>query len=204
MKVFHLARQYWIFALAGFLLILLLFIPIRLAIASYQAPQPQAILTLGGGPEREEFTAQFAQNHLSLDIWVSSGNSPDYSYKIFQTAGIPSDRLHLDYRATDTVTNFTTLVSDFKQRRIQHLYLITSDFHMPRAKAIATIVLGSQGITFTPVPIFSSYPRESMIRIFRDFGRSVVWFFTGRTGASLRANLSHPLFSQSLIHRAIT
>ncbi|MBH8561029.1 YdcF family protein [Nostoc sp. CENA67] len=195
MKVFHLVRQYWIFALAGFMLILLLFIPIRLAIASYQAPQPQAIVTLGGSPYREKFTAQFAQIHPSLDIWISSGNPPEEIQAIFKTAGTPSDRLHLDYRATDTVTNFTTLVSDFKQRQIQHLYLITSDFHMPRAKAIATIVLGSHGITFTPVPISSSYPRESMIRIFRDFGRSVVWIFTGRTGASLRASLSRPLFS---------
>ncbi|QSJ15297.1 YdcF family protein [Nostoc sp. UHCC 0702] len=193
MKVFHLMRQYWIFTLASFLVILLLFIPIQLAIASYQAPQPQAILTLGGSPYREEFTAQFAQNHPSLDIWISSGNSPEEILAIFKTAGTPSDRLHLDYRATDTVTNFTTLVSDFKQRRIQHLYLITSDFHMPRAKAIATIVLGSYGIIFTPVPISSSYPRESIIRIFRDFGRSVVWIFTGRTGASLRASLS-PLY----------
>ena len=36
-----------------------------------------------------------------------------------------------------------------------------------------------------------------MIRIFRDFGRSVVWIFTGRTGASFRASLSRPLFSRT-------
>ena len=111
-------------------------------------------------PNREEFTAQFAQKHPFLDIWTSSGNMPRGNPWHLQNCGYPSDRLHLDYRATDTVTNFTTLVSDFKQRRIQHLYLITSDFHMPRAKAIATIVLGSHGIIFTPVSISSSSPEN--------------------------------------------
>ncbi|NEQ26943.1 MAG: YdcF family protein, partial [Microcoleus sp. SIO2G3] len=82
-------------------------------------------------------------------------------------------------------TNFTSLVKDFKTQNIQHLYLITSDFHMLRAKAIATLVLGSQGITFTPISIPSNDPQESLVRILRDSGRSVLWIFTGRTGASL-------------------
>jgi uncharacterized SAM-binding protein YcdF (DUF218 family) len=172
--------------LVGFLAILLIsIIPIRLAIAHYQAPDPQAILTLGGGSDREEFTSQFAQAFPTLDIWVSSGSSPFGVREIFRAAGIPDSRVHLDYRAVDTVTNFTSLVRDFKQRRIQHLYLITSDFHMPRAKAIATLVLGSQGITFTPISIPSNEPNESVFHILRDSGRSLLWIFTGRTGASL-------------------
>jgi len=57
----HQLKRYWIIALAGFLVILLGMIPVRLAIAHYQAPHPQAILTLGGGIDREQFTAQFAR-----------------------------------------------------------------------------------------------------------------------------------------------
>lgn len=178
-------KKYWLFGIAGIILILVSIIPIRLAIASRIAPQPQAILTLGGGQVREKFTAKFAQNHPSLDIWVSSGVSPKLANPIFNDAGISENRLHLDYSAVDTVTNFTTLVSEFKKRRIHHLYLITSDFHMPRAKAIATFVLGSQGITFTPVSIPSNQPKELLIRIIRDGIRSILWIFTGRTGASL-------------------
>lgn len=167
-------------------LVLLSIIPVRLAIASYQAPHPQAILTLGGGRDREEFTAQFAKYYPSLEIWVSSGTSLDLSRPIFRAAGIPDSRVHLDYRAVDTVTNFTSLVADFKHQGIQHLFLITSDFHMPRAKAIATIVLGSQGITFTPVSIPSDKPFESEFHVLRDVVRAFLWLVTGRTGASLR------------------
>ena len=184
-------KRYWIFAVAGFILMLLLLIPIRLAIAHYQAPHPQAILTLGGGIDREQFTAQFAQAYPSLKIWVSSGISPNKAQEIFRAAGISDQQVHLDYRAIDTVTNFTSLVQNFKRQNLQHLYLITSDFHMPRAKAIATIVLGSQGITFTPISIPSNKPTESLVEILRDSCRAILWVFTGRTGASLSPRVAH-------------
>lgn len=145
--------RYAVLAAASSILILLSIIPIRIAIASYQAPYPQVIFTLGGGSDREKFTAEFGQNHPNLDIWISSGAPPAQAFSIFQAVAIPTYRIHLDYRAVDTVTNFTTLVKDFQQRHIQHIYLITSDFHLPRAKTIATLVLGSQGITFTPISI---------------------------------------------------
>ncbi|MCC5637235.1 YdcF family protein [Nostoc sp. CHAB 5844] len=166
---------------------MLLLIPIRLAIAFHQTSQPQAILMLGGTAlgEREIFTAEFARWYPSLEIWVSSGLSPNKTRQIFRASGIPDSRLHLDYRAIDTVTNFTTLVPDFKQHRIQHLYLITSREHIPRAKAIATIVLGSQGIAFTPLAVPSDQPEESISTIVRDILRSLVWMFTGYTGATI-------------------
>jgi uncharacterized SAM-binding protein YcdF (DUF218 family) len=169
-----------------FLLCLLSIIPIKLVIAHYLAPHPQAILTLGGGIDRERFTAQFAQLHPELNIWISTGVPPKQALPIFQAANIPIQQLHLDYRATDTVTNFTALVEDFKRRHIEHLYLITSDFHMPRASAIAFFVLGSQGIAFTPVKIPSERPPESKFRILRDVSRSLVWIATGKTGASFK------------------
>lgn len=146
MRIFRGKRNgYKFYSLVSCTLIVLLLgiIPMRLAIAYYQAPYPQAIFTLGGGMEREQFTAQFAKDHPSLDIWVSSGYHPQKARLIFRAAGIPDARVNFDSRALDTVTNFTSLVADFKRREIQHLDLITSDFHMPRAKAIATLVLGS-------------------------------------------------------------
>lgn len=172
------------FLLSG-LLFLLSFIPLRLAITYHQHPTPQAILTLGSWREREQFTAQFAQFHPSLPIWVSGGIPPQEAREIFQTAGIPLSQIHLDYRATDTVTNFTTLVDTFKQQKIHHLYIITTDFHLPRSQAIACFVLGSRGIAFTPIGIPSNVPPESTWHILRDVGRSILWIFTGHTGARL-------------------
>ncbi len=53
-------RRFFGFASSTLILLLLCIIPVRLAIATVRAPLPQAILTLGGGSAREEFTARFA------------------------------------------------------------------------------------------------------------------------------------------------
>ncbi|QFS50325.1 YdcF family protein [Nostoc sphaeroides CCNUC1] len=166
--------------------ILLSIIPLQLAIAINQAPQPQAFLMLGGDPAREKFTAELAQWYPSLEIWVSSPPNTQKTDETFQAVGISKSRLHIDIRATDTVTNFTSVVGDFKQRQLQHLFLITSDFHMLRAKAIATFILGSQGIAFTAISVPSKQTNsESLLRIIRDIVRSLLWIATGHTGASL-------------------
>ena len=185
-------KKYWILALVGLILALVFVIPVRLIIAKTQAPQPQAFLILGGDSARENFTAELAPWYPSLDIWVSSPPEPEKTWKTFVSANVPSIQLHIDHRAVDTVTNFTTLVDDFKKQHLQHLFLITSDYHMPRARAIATIILGSQGITFTPLSVPSNQPKESNLRILRDVCRSLLWIFTGRTGASLQSAVDLP------------
>ncbi len=172
-------------------------IPLRLMLALRLSPQPDAILVLGGGSQREEAATELAKYYPDLMIWVSSGKSPQDVNAIFRSAGLSTTRLHLDYRATDTVTNFTTLVSELKRQRVQHVFVVTSDFHMPRALAIATVVFGSRGIAFTPVAVETNQPQEPMIQIARDVGRSMVWLLTGRTGASLR-QLSSLLQNQVL------
>jgi uncharacterized SAM-binding protein YcdF (DUF218 family) len=186
------------------LIILISIIPLRLAITSHITPRPQVIFTLGGGSVREEFTAEIAKYYPDLDVWISSGVEKQESQRTFQQAGIAENRIHRDYSATDTVTNFTSLIDKFQQRNIHHVFLVTSDFHMPRAKAIATLVLGSRGITFTPLPVPSNKPKESTTRIIRDSVRSILWIFSGRTAANLNPNLSpQPYAFRPLYYRYI-
>jgi len=129
-------------------------IPAKIAIAFHQTPVPQAIFVLGSDPQRMEFAAQFWQSHKNLDIWVSDFDSNlNHNRFIFQKFGVPDQRLRLDGTATDTVTNFTTLAEDFVKNKIQHIYLITSDYHMRRATAIAFILLSGQGIIVTPIAV---------------------------------------------------
>jgi uncharacterized SAM-binding protein YcdF (DUF218 family) len=179
-KQFYLFRKkYYCLALISFFLSLILIIPVKIAIALQQEPYPQGMLVLGGEPTREVATAELAKWYPKLDIWVSSGPNPQETKKVFQDAGISQKKVH--QRAADTVTNFTTLVEDFQEAKIHHLYLITSDFHMPRAKAIAYLILGSQDIAFTPISIPSNHSPESPNRILRDIIRSLIWVLTGLT-----------------------
>lgn len=147
--------------------------------------QPQAILVLGGSTkrlEREKFTADFAKQHPNLPIWISGGSPPGVTKKVFIKAGINSKRLYLDYRANNTVENFTTLVDDLQKRGIKKLYLVTSDYHMRRATIIGEIVLGSRGIDFQAVSVPSRTNSEPIEKSIRDGVRSIFWVATGLGG----------------------
>ena len=146
--------------------------------------KPDAILVLGGSEDREIFSAKFAKKHPSLPVWISSGAPREYTERVFEKTGVGLNRLHLDYEAVDTVTNFTSIVDRLRQQNVRSVYLVTSDYHMRRAQMIGEIVLGSRGINIQPVSIPSNQAGESLTKAVRDGGRAVLWVATGRTGAS--------------------
>jgi uncharacterized SAM-binding protein YcdF (DUF218 family) len=116
-------------------------------------------------------------------VWISGGAPPGYTKKVFAKAGNNPKNLHLDYQASDTVTNFTTLVDRFQTEGITTVYLVTSDDHMPRARIIGEIVFGSRGIKVKPVSFVSGRPVETRTKMFRDSARALMWLATGYTGA---------------------
>lgn len=151
-----------------------------------QFHQPQAILVLGGSTERlerEKFTAKFAHDHPSIPIWISGGSPKVPTKQVFAKQGVDLKRLHLDYDAVDTVTNFTTIVDELEARGINKVYLVTSDYHMRRASVIGEIILGSRGIDFKAVPVPSGSTPEPIEKSVRDGVRSIIWLATGYTGA---------------------
>lgn len=166
-------------------------IPLNIAITHYQVPHPKAILVLGGDADRESFTAHFVKHHPDLPIWFSSGLSEVDVLDLFeQEIEAPvSQPLYFDRQAVDTVTNFTTLVNEFERQKIRHLFLITSDYHMNRAKIIASIVLGSRKIVMTPVSVPSVKAAEPQPKIWRDFFRSLFWLYTGWSGENIHQNI---------------
>ena len=170
-------------------LFLLSAIAISLCVGFKPTPQvettPEAMLVLGGHEERERYAAKLAQQYPQLPIWISSGSPKEYAQKIFAKAGIEGDRLYFDYRASDTVTNFTTLVDELEAKGIDSVYLITSENHMKRAKIIGNVVFGSRGIDFQPISVPSNNPPEPVEKCWRDGARSILWLVTGHTGAVL-------------------
>jgi uncharacterized SAM-binding protein YcdF (DUF218 family) len=158
-------------------------------VTKHHLTQPQALLVLGGEPKREKFAAEMARHYPYLPIWVSSGSNREYAEWVFIEAGIARTRLRLDYHAVDTVTNFTTLIEQLQKHKIKSVYLITSDDHMPRARVVGEIILGSRGIEIRPLPIPSGRQPESINKVLRDAGRAVLWVLTGRTGTTFGHSL---------------
>ena len=145
-------------------------------------PPPQMILVLGGDVDREKAAARLARRE-GLPVVVSGGTNPEYAHWLFeQREGLPSHQVHLDYRASDTVSNFTSLVDDLRRARIRHALLVTSSDHMERALLVGQIVAGSRGIHLTPVavPCGQLCVKERRRRLWEDGLRAVLWVISGR------------------------
>jgi len=107
------------------------------------------LVILGGSRFREIECAKLGRSFSSVAdrpavIVLSSGAS--IAQELADSAGVPLDRVCLDCRAVDTVTNFTMLVHDLAGMGCQEVAIATSKSHMRRASAVATIVLGSYGM----------------------------------------------------------
>lgn len=146
-----------------------------------QPPPPQMILVLGGDVDRERTAAELARRD-GLPVVVSGGSNPEYAHWLFAQRGLGSGRVVLDYRARDTLSNFTSVVGDLRRARVRHVLLVTSSDHMKRALLVGRIVAGSRGITLTPVsvPCGDLCKPESRSKVWGDGARALLWVLTGR------------------------
>ncbi len=145
-------------------------------------PPPQMILVLGGDADREAAAARLARVD-GLPVVVTGGTNPEYAHWLFQQKeGLPSRQVQLDYRARDTVSNFTSLVDDLRKSRIRHALLVTSTDHMERALLVGRIVAGSRGIHLTPVPVPCGKlcVVEGRRRLWGDGARAALWVISGQ------------------------
>lgn len=145
-------------------------------------PPAQLILVLGGDAERERVAAHLARAD-GLPVVVSGGTNPEYATWLFrEREGLPANQVRLDYRARDTLTNFTSLVDDLHRSRIRHALLVTSTDHMERALLVGRIVAGSRGIHLTPVAVSCGHAclKETRRKIWGDGLRAAVWVISGR------------------------
>lgn len=156
--------------------------PLRpFAKAALTRQDPQRILVLGGDADRERIGLKLARQ-LKLPLVVSGGTNPEYAQWLMEHEGLGSNEVRLDYRAQDTLGNFTSLVDELQGEGIEHLLLVTSEDHLPRALVVGGIVAGSRGIRLTGVPVSCAARcrAESMGKRWGDGLRALAWVVTGR------------------------
>ena len=166
-------------------------IPFIKAITSNKLPE--LVFVLGGDIDREIAGMEIAKQ-LNLPLLISSGSNPEYSDWLIKDKGMSSYLIRKDYRAEDTLTNFTSLIDEFNEENISHLLLVTSDYHIERAKAIGYIIAGSRGIKITSLSIPCSLEciQESNNKKNVDIIRSIAWVITGRDLKQIALKLWDP------------
>ncbi|MBE7385339.1 MAG: YdcF family protein [Leptolyngbya sp. SIO1E4] len=133
------------------LLLLLAGLSLWFAIISTQlyrhAQQPaDAVLVLGGSIRREIFMAESVAEGNSLPVLISQGSQPPCIRILFDRISAPLDKVWLENCAESTFDNYRYSLPILQQWGTQHVQVVTSPTHLPRAAWLAKIILGSHGI----------------------------------------------------------
>lgn len=136
------------------------------------------ILVLGGSVTREIYAAQLRHQLPEIPIIISQGSEDPCILLIFQRYQAPLQRVWLENCANSTFENFFFSVPLLRRLRVHKVKLITSDSHLPRAKWMAQIHLGVQGIALQVVTVPEiGIPgnQESPLKTLLDVTRSLIW-----------------------------
>lgn len=136
------------------------------------------IISLGGNINRLPHACRLALNFPGAHLIISSEGDAARCLQIALDTGLPRERIHLDYRAWDTVTNFTKTTDQVKRFGTTDLHVVTDGFHMLRSFGIARIVYALSPVRCHPDPTSVGSP-EAWRLVLSDWLRALVWRFTG-------------------------
>ncbi|MBD2293932.1 YdcF family protein [Anabaena sphaerica FACHB-251] len=164
------------FGLCFILLIWLTFTTITLVSASSQPVD--AFFVLGGSIRREIYVAQLAKQSPQIPILISQGSPAPCIWLIFKREAADLQKVWLENCAHSTFENFYYGIPILQRWGVRKVKLITSGTHISRAKLMAQILLGAQGIWVEPdVVQEQGIPgnKEFLIKTGLDVIRSLFW-----------------------------
>jgi uncharacterized SAM-binding protein YcdF (DUF218 family) len=139
---------------------------------------PDAVLVLGGSIRREIVVADAVAQGNSLPVLISHGAAPPCTRLVFERVAAPIDQVWLETCAESTFDNYRYSLPTLKQWGTQHVVVVTSPTHVPRAEWLARILLGSHGIWVEMqlveeigIPANVETPLKTVL----DVGRSLTW-----------------------------
>jgi uncharacterized SAM-binding protein YcdF (DUF218 family) len=154
----------------------LIFTTITLVSASSQPVD--AFFVMGGSIRREIYVAQQAKQYPQTPILISSGSPDPCIWLTFQREAAELQKVMLEKCANSTFENIYYGMPILQSWGVHKVKLITSPTHLPRAKWMTQILLGSHGIWVEPdivqeqgIPANS----EHWLKTGLDVTRSLFW-----------------------------
>ncbi|MCC5635966.1 YdcF family protein [Nostoc sp. CHAB 5844] len=137
-----------------------------------------ALFVLGGSIRREIYVAQQAKQNPQIPILISRGSPDPCIWLIFQREAADLQNVWLENCANSTFDNFYYGIPILKRWGVHKVKLISSPTHFPRAKWMAQILLGAQGIWVEPEVVEEKgrpANREYWWKTAFDITRSLLW-----------------------------
>jgi uncharacterized SAM-binding protein YcdF (DUF218 family) len=154
----------------------LIFITITLVAVSSQPVD--ALFVLGGSISREIYVAKEAKKYPHIPILISHGSPDPCVWLIFQKERTKLQNVWLENCANSTWGNFYYSLPILRRWKVHKVKLITSPTHLPRAKWMAQIILGANGIWVEPdIVKEQGIPgnQEFWLKTGLDVTRSLLW-----------------------------
>lgn len=164
------------FVFIGLLTGWLLTIAVSLAISSTKPIE--AILVLGGSIRREIYVAELAKQLPQVPVLISQGSPHPCIWLIFQRSHAPMQQVWLENCARSTFGNFYFSGPILRQWRVHKVRVVTSGTQLTRARVLAQILLGAQGIWVEIANVEEQgIPgnQESALKTSLDITRSLGW-----------------------------
>lgn len=143
-----------------------------------QRSAPDAILLLGGSIRREMYLADQVSQGLGGPILISQGSPAPCIHALFERAAASRDGVWLETCAQSTFDNFRYAWPTLRSWGVHRVRVITSATHLPRARWLAQLMLGSHGIWVEmDIAVEQGVPgnRESGIKTTLDLMRGLAW-----------------------------
>ncbi|BAY45278.1 hypothetical protein SAMD00079811_28810 [Scytonema sp. HK-05] len=150
-----------------------------ITIISASSKPIDAFFVLGGSISREIHVAKLAKQYPQTPILISRGSPDPCIWLIFQREALQRmQNVWLEKCADSTFGNFYYSIPILRRWRVHKVKLITSETHLPRAKWMAQILFGVQGIWVeTDIVQEQGVPgnHESWLKTGLDVTRSLLW-----------------------------
>mmetsp|Transcript_4771 Transcript_4771/g.6033 ORF Transcript_4771/g.6033 Transcript_4771/m.6033 type:complete len:189 (+) Transcript_4771:285-851(+) len=134
-----------------------------------------------GGSKRREVAAlkTCLKKFPGVPIWISGPELTQDCLEICEQEGVDPELLRVDYRAIDTLSNFTTMCQDMYTGGFKKVAIITSRYHMKRARSIAAIIMPEFKLRYVPVGIVyqANEEKETILKVWRDQIRAYLWVY---------------------------
>ncbi len=137
-----------------------------------------AFLVLGGSIRREVYVANFEKQYPEVPVLISAGSPPPCILSVFERSQTPIEKVWLENCARSTFGNFFFSLPILESWNAKKVMLITSPTHLPRARWLAQIILGSHGIwveTYAVTEKGIPANTESTLKTILDVVRSSAW-----------------------------
>jgi len=154
----------------------LIFTTITLVFAS--SKPVDALFVLGGSIRREIYVAEQAKQNPQIPILISRGSPDPCIWLIFEREAADLENVWLEKCANSTFENLYYGIPILRRWGVHKIKLISSPSHFPRAKWMAQILLGAQGIWVEPEAVYEKgrpANREYWWKTGFDITRSLLW-----------------------------